>query len=61
MISCSKEHPSKAAMEGSLGPLSLMENASEPDMTMSYCLISSKLLMLKEEFFFCLIKQHHDY
>lgn len=60
MTSCSKEHRSKAPTEGSLGPFSLMENASQPDMRISYCLISSKLLMLKEVFFFCLIKQHHD-
>lgn len=46
--------------EGSLGSLSLMENTSKPDMWKASCLISSKLLMLKEVFFFCLIKQHHD-
>lgn len=46
--------------EGSLGSLSLTENTSKPDMWKASCLISSKLLMLKEVFFFCLIKQHHD-
>jgi len=41
MTSCSKEHHNKAAIGGSLGPFSLIQNYSKPDMIISYYLIYS--------------------